>query len=90
MVDTPEVVEARANFLAAFEAEESRVKRSAQVGYYCLGNHLALLASQVLPGNAYAAGAFYQPATFAAANYGASPLAYAAAPAAHALSYRVD
>lgn len=51
----------------------------------------------VHPGNA-----FYQPATFAAANYGASPLAYAAAPAfegiltrlqlnpGHAASYRVD
>ena len=65
---------------------------------------ITLLADQVVhPVNAYAAGAFYQPATFAAANYGASPLAYAAAPAAregiltrvqlnpgHALSYRVD
>jgi len=86
VADTPEVIEARANFFAAFNAEASRAKRSAQVH----------------PGTAYAAGAFYQPATFAAANYGASPLAYAAAPAreailtrvqlnpGHALSYRVD
>jgi len=86
VADTPEVVEARANFLAAFEAEAGRAKRSAQV----------------LPGNAYAAGAFYHPSTFAAANYGASPLAYAAAPAVregvlarvqlnpgHALAYRL-
>ena len=63
------------------------------------------IIDQVHPGNVYAAGnAFYHPATFAAANYGASPLAYAAAPLAHregllttvklnpghALSYRVD
>jgi len=67
VVDTPEVVEARANFLAAFNAEATRAKRSAQVH----------------PSNAYAAGnTFYQPATFAAANYGASPLAYAASPLA--------
>ena len=81
MADTPEVVEARGNFLAAFEAEAGRAKRSAQVGFSCLGNHLALLVAQVLPGNAYATGAFYHPATFAAANYGASPLEYATSPA---------
>ena len=42
MVDTPEVIEARTNFLAAFNAEAGRAKRSAQVG------HLAL-AMIVLP-----------------------------------------
>ena len=103
MADTPEVVEARGNFLAAFEAEAGRAKRSAQVGFSCLGNHLALLVAQVLPGNAYATGAFYHPATFAAANYGAAPLGYAASPGSaregilsrvrlnprHSLSYRL-
>ena len=64
--DTAEVIEARANFLAAFNSEAARTKRSAQVRH---------LVNQVLhPINAYAA-------TFAAPNYGASPLAYAAAPA---------
>jgi len=70
VADTPEVVEARANFFKAFDAEAARAKRSAQVH----------------PGNAYAAGAFYHPSTFAAPNYGASPLAYAAAPLAFAPS----
>merc|ERR1711973_54957 len=64
--DTAEVIEARANFLAAFNAEAARTKRSAQVLH---------------PINAYAAGTYASPATFAAPNYGASPLAYAAAPA---------
>ena len=42
VVDTPEVVEARANFFATYNAEAARAKRSAQVGQSCLGiNHLA-------------------------------------------------
>ena len=78
--DTAEVIEARANFLAAFNVKAARTKRSAQVRHFPrLADHLV---NQVLhPINAYAAGTYASPATFAAPNYGASPLAYAAAPA---------
>merc|ERR1711887_491427 len=92
VVDTPEVAEAKAAFFAAFEAEASRTKRSAQLAAFGPTAY-AGLATGLLPAGPIAAAAYAAPA--------AAPLA-AAAPAreailttvklnpGHAISYRVD
>merc|ERR1711875_134414 len=88
VVDTPEVAEAKAAFFAAFEAEKSRTKRSAQLAAFGPTAY-AGLATGLLPAAPVAAAAY------------AAPLA-AAAPAreavltpiklnpGHAVAYRVD
>merc|ERR1712086_375308 len=45
VVDTPEVMEAKAAFFAAFEAEASRTKRSAQLGAFGPSAYAALAAA---------------------------------------------
>merc|ERR1711887_154759 len=92
VVDTPEVAEAKAAFFAAFEAEASRTKRSAQLAAFGPTAY-AGLATGLLPAGPIAAAAYAAPV--------AAPLA-AAAPAreailttvklnpGHAISYRVD
>merc|ERR1711936_246389 len=88
VVDTPEVAEAKAAFFAAFEAEASRTKRSAQLAAFGPTAY-AGLATGLLPA-----------APVAAATY-AAPLAAAAPPReavlttvklnpGHAVFYRVD
>merc|ERR1712054_460483 len=98
VVDTPEVAEAKAAFFAAFEAEKSRTKRSAQLAAFGPTAY-AGLASGLLPAGPIAAAAYAAPV--AAPIAAAAPLA-AAAPAreailttvklnpGHAISYRVD
>merc|ERR1712112_566708 len=93
VVDTPEVAEAKAAFFAAFEAEKSRTKRSAQLAAFGPTAY-AGLATGLLPAAPVAAAAYAAPVAAAA------PLAAAPAREAilttvklnpgHAISYRVD
>merc|ERR1739838_137175 len=61
VVDTPEVAEAKAAFFAAFEAEASRTKRSAQLGAFGPTAY-AGLATGLLPAAPVAAAAYAAPA----------------------------
>merc|ERR1712128_2493 len=61
VVDTPEVMEAKAAFFAAFEAEASRTKRSAQLGAFGPSAY-AGLATGLLPAGPVAAAAYAAPA----------------------------
>merc|ERR1712153_247364 len=61
VVDTPEVAEAKAAFFAAFEAEASRTKRSAQLGAFGPSAY-AGLATGLLPAGPVAAAAYAAPA----------------------------
>merc|ERR1711892_77634 len=61
VVDTQEVAEAKAAFFAAFEAEASRTKRSAQVGAFGPSAY-AGLATGLLPAGPVAAAAYAAPA----------------------------
>merc|ERR1712128_49578 len=64
VVDTPEVAEAKAAFFAAFEAEASRTKRSAQLGAFGPTAY-AGLATGLLPAAPVAAAAYAAPAAAA-------------------------
>merc|ERR1712112_180794 len=83
VVDTPEVAEAKAAFFAAFEAEKSRTKRSAQLAAFGPTAY-AGLATGLLPAAPIAAAAY------------AAPLAREAVLTTiklnpgHAVAYRVD
>merc|ERR1711935_585495 len=61
VVDTPEVADAKAAFFAAFEAEASRTKRSAQLGAFGPSAY-AGLATGLLPAGPVAAAAYAAPA----------------------------
>jgi len=83
VVDTPEVVEAKAAFFAAYNAEASRTKRSAQ--FVGAGLPYAGAYAGAYPLGAYAAAPLA--ATYATAPIAAAPIAaatYAAAPIAAA------
>merc|ERR1711892_1115995 len=64
VVDTQEVAEAKAAFFAAFEAEASRTKRSAQLGAFGPSAY-AGLATGLLPAGPVAAAAYAAPAAAA-------------------------
>merc|ERR1712106_903840 len=64
VVDTQEVAEAKAAFFAAFEAEASRTKRSAQLGASGPSAY-AGLATGLLPAGPVAAAAYAAPAAAA-------------------------
>merc|ERR1711970_1293109 len=80
VVDTPEVAEAKAAFFAAFEAEASRTKRSAQ---------LAGFATGLLPAAPVAAAAYAAPLAAAAPSREAVLTTVKLNPG-HAVFYRVD
>merc|ERR1712086_393139 len=87
VVDTPEVAEAKAAFFAAFEAEASRTKRSAQLGAFGPTAY-AGLATGLLPAAPVAAAAYAAPAAAAPAR-GAVLTTIKLNPG-HAVFYRVD
>merc|ERR1712106_1009354 len=87
VVDTPEVVEAKAAFFAAFEAEASRTKRSAQLGAFGPTAY-AGLATGLLPAGPVAAAAYAAPA--AAAPSREAVLTTIKLNPGHAVFYRVD
>merc|ERR1712086_409267 len=87
VVDTPEVAEAKAAFFAAFEAEASRTKRSAQFGAFGPTAY-AGLATGLLPAAPVAAAAYAAPAAAAPAR-GAVLTTIKLNPG-HAVFYRVD
>merc|ERR1712153_138366 len=87
VVDTPEVAEAKAAFFAAFEAEASRTKRSAQLGAFGPSAY-AGLATGLLPAGPVAAAAYAAPA--AAAPSREAVLTTIKLNPGHAVFYRVD
>merc|ERR1712153_247403 len=87
VVDTPEVMEAKAAFFAAFEAEASRTKRSAQLGAFGPSAY-AGLATGLLPAGPVAAAAYAAPA--AAAPSREAVLTTIKLTPGHAVFYRVD
>merc|ERR1712128_325383 len=87
VVDTPEVAEAKAAFFAAFEAEASRTKRSAQLGAFGPTAY-AGLATGLLPAAPVAAAAYAAPA--AAAPSREAVLTTIKLNPGHAVFYRVD
>merc|ERR1712153_278045 len=87
VVDTQEVAEAKAAFFAAFEAEASRTKRSAQLGAFGPSAY-AGLATGLLPAGPVAAAAYAAPA--AAAPSREAILTTIKLNPGHAVFYRVD
>merc|ERR1712153_192812 len=87
VVDTPEVAEAKAAFFAAFEAEASRTKRSAQLGAFGPSAY-AGLATGLPPAGPVAAAAYAAPA--AAAPSREAVLTTIKLNPGHAVFYRVD
>merc|ERR1739838_710939 len=87
VVDTPEVAEAKAAFFAAFEAEASRTKRSAQLGAFGPTAY-AGLATGLCPAAPVAAAAYAAPA--AAAPSREAVLTTIKLNPGHAVFYRVD
>merc|ERR1712018_544884 len=88
VVDTPEVAEAKAAFFAAFEAEASRTKRSAQLAAFGPTAY-AGLATGLLPAAPVAAAAYAAPLA-AAAPAREAVLATIKLNPGHAIAYRVD
>merc|ERR1739838_681500 len=87
VADTQEVAEAKAAFFAAFEAEASRTKRSAQLGAFGPSAY-AGLATGLLPAGPVAAAAYAAPA--AAAPSREAVLTTIKLNPGHAVFYRVD
>merc|ERR1711970_1513516 len=87
VVDTPEVAEAKAAFFAAFEAEASRTKRSAQLAAFGPTAY-AGLATGLLPAAPVAAAAYAAP--LAAAPSREAVLTTVKLNPGHAVFYRVD
>merc|ERR1711964_362333 len=88
VVDTPEVAEAKAAFFAAFEAEASRTKRSAQLAAFG-PTAFAGLATGLLPAAPVAAAAYAAPLAAAAPSRDAVLTTVKLNPG-HAVFYRVD
>merc|ERR1712072_981889 len=88
VVDTPEVAEAKAAFFAAFEAEASRTKRSAQLAAFGPTAY-AGLATGLLPAAPVAAAAYSAPLAAAAPSRDAVLTTIKLNPG-HAVFYRVD
>merc|ERR1712002_605169 len=88
VVDTPEVAEAKAAFFAAFEAEKSRTKRSAQLAAFGPTAY-AGLATGLLPAAPVAAAAYAAPLAAAAPAREAVLTTIKLNPG-HAIAYRVD
>merc|ERR1712013_391709 len=88
VVDTPEVAEAKAAFFAAFEAEASRTKRSAQLAAFGPTAY-AGLATGLLPDAPVAAAAYAAPLAAAAPAREAVLTTIKLNPG-HAVAYRVD
>merc|ERR1711931_13496 len=88
VVDTPEVAEAKAAFFAAFEAEASRTKRSAQLAAFGPTAY-AGLATGLLPAAPVAAAAYAAPLAAAAPAREAVLTTIKLNPG-HAIAYRVD
>merc|ERR1711902_456747 len=88
VVDTPEVAEAKAAFFAAFEAEPSRTKRSAQLAAFGPTAY-AGLATGLLPAAPVAAAAYAAPLAAAAPAREAVLTTIKLNPG-HAIAYRVD
>merc|ERR1711913_207504 len=88
VVDTPEVAEAKAAFFAAFEAEASRTKRSAQLAAFGPTAY-AGLATGLLPAAPVAAAAYAAPLAAAAPSRDAVLTTIKLNPG-HAVFYRVD
>merc|ERR1711997_681525 len=88
VVDTPEVAEAKAAFFAAFEAEASRTKRSAQLAAFGPTAY-AGLATGLLPAPPVAAAAYAAPLAAAAPSRDAVLTTIKLNPG-HAVFYRVD
>merc|ERR1712002_384108 len=88
VVDTPEVAEAKAAFFAAFEAEASRTKRSAQLAAFGPTAY-AGLATGLLPAAPVAAAAYAAPLAAAASSREAVLTTVKLNPG-HAVFYRVD
>merc|ERR1712152_33621 len=88
VVDTPEVAEAKAAFFAAFEAEASRTKRSAQLAAFGPTAY-AGLATGLLPAAPVAAAAYAAPLAAAAPAREAVLTTIKLSPG-HAIAYRVD
>merc|ERR1712180_48429 len=88
VVDTPEVAEAKAAFFAAFEAEASRTKRSAQLAAFGPTAY-AGLATGLLPAAPVAAAAYVAPLAAAAPSREAVLTTVKLNPG-HAVFYRVD
>merc|ERR1712212_911593 len=88
VVDTPEVAEAKAAFFAAFEAEASRTKRSAQIAAFAPTAY-AGLATGLLPAAPVAAAAYAAPLAAAAPSRDAVLTTIKLNPG-HAVFYRVD
>merc|ERR1711970_967098 len=88
VVDTPEVAEAKAAFFAAFEAEASRTKRSAQLAAFGPTAY-AGLATGFLPAAPVAAAAYAAPLAAAAPSREAVLTTVKLNPG-HAVFYRVD
>merc|ERR1712123_468423 len=87
VVDTPEVADAKAAFFAAFEAEASRTKRSAQLSAFGPTAY-AGLATGLLPAAPVAAAAYAAPAAAAPARE--AVLTTIKLNPGHAVFYRVD
>merc|ERR1739838_294050 len=87
VADTQEVADAKAAFFAAFEAEASRTKRSAQLGAFGPSAY-AGLATGLLPAGPVAAAAYAAPA--AAAPSREAVLTTIKLNPGHAVFYRVD
>merc|ERR1712002_1442994 len=88
VVDTPEVAEAKAAFFAAFEAEASRTKRSAQLAAFGPTAY-AGLATGLLPAAPVAAAAYAAPLA-ASAPAREAVLTTVKLNPGHAIAYRVD
>merc|ERR1712055_263273 len=88
VVDTPEVAEAKAAFFAAFEAEASRTKRSAQLAAFGPTAYTGL-ATGLLPAAPVAAAAYAAPLAAAAPSREAVLTTVKLNPG-HAVFYRVD
>merc|ERR1712033_31132 len=88
VVDTPEVAEAKAAFFAAFEAEASRTKRSAQLAAFGPTAY-AGLATGLLPAAPVAAAAYAAPLAAAAPAREAVLTTIKLNPG-HAIAHRVD
>merc|ERR1712018_449967 len=88
VVDIPEVAEAKAAFFAAFEAEASRTKRSAQLAAFGPTAY-AGLATGLLPAAPVAAAAYAAPLAAAAPAREAVLTTIKLNPG-HAIAYRVD
>merc|ERR1712121_182601 len=88
VVDTPEVAEAKAAFFAAFEAEKSKTKRSAQLAAFGPTAY-AGLATGLLPAAPVAASVYAAPLAAAAPAREAVLTTIKLNPG-HAIAYRVD